>query len=55
MKEIRLQRICAQIEILRFKMYDMALIYGIAHPHVIEVSRSLDIKVNQYMKLVKEP
>ncbi len=55
MKERQLERIRSRIEKYRSKMQDVALTYGISHPKVLKVSMSLDIKVNQYMRLVKEP
>lgn len=49
------QLICDQIERLRSKMYEFALTYGISHPKVLKASMSLDKKINQYIKMVKEP
>jgi hypothetical protein len=34
-------------------MHYVALLYGISHAKVLEVSRSLDVKINQYMRLKK--
>lgn len=40
----------AQIERLRLKMHNTALNYGISHSKVIQISRILDKKINQYMR-----
>jgi hypothetical protein len=53
-KKKRLKLICCQIEMLRSKMHELTLKYGITHPIVLKASMSLDIKIIQYMNLVKE-
>lgn len=42
-----------RIEELREEMHSLALIYGIDHPKVIEVSQKLDVLVNGYYRLCR--
>lgn len=54
MKEIQLQKISSQIEKLRCLMNNIALIYGISHPLVLRVSKSLDKRINQYIRIKEQ-
>ena len=45
-----MQKLVIQIEELRQEMHQLALIYGLNHPKVLEISQKLDNLLNDYMR-----
>jgi hypothetical protein len=44
------QKLVIQIEELRQEMHYLALLYGLNHPKVLEISQRLDNLLNDYMR-----
>lgn len=45
-------QIIKAVEILREKMHKVALVKGIAHPEVLKISQRLDLKLNEYNRMI---
>lgn len=45
-------QIIKDIEVLREKMHKAALAKGISHPEVLKISQRLDLKLNEYNRMI---